>query len=594
MPAGRPRGEIEASKKWDPSAIFESTAEWEDAFASLEDLDVPEGRDVETPSELAAMLETYEDARRRCGRLWAYARLRADEDVTDSAASERLRKAGSLLQRLGEFGTVVESSIREFDEETLLNAPELDGYEHYIRDVRRRGRYALDDASETVERLRPVLEAPDDAFRTFVDGDYDAPTVERPDGETVAVTPTSRDRLLRHPDRAFRRAVHEAYHDAVGAAHDLLAGAFGTAVERNVGLADLRGYGSAREAALDEDPGNDLGQAFPVEAHETMLSTVRDGLDPYHRYYEVKRDRLGVDSLRPWDRSVPVVSGDAPAVPYERATELVVAAVEPLGEAYQSRLRSLLDDRRVDVHETPTKTSEGLAYTLGVHDTGPYLLLNYGADLRWVFILAHELGHAMHLDYASDDQPRIYSGFPRAVAELPSNLHEVLLAAHLADSDDPSLRSHAIATSLERFEDMFFRHALLSSFTQRAHERAADGDPVTAAWLDETYADLLAEFQAPLDAGESAGRAWVGDNQAHRQYDSYQYVLGRAGAHAVADRLATGELRPETYRSFLSAGTSAYPTTLFDRLDIEVASPEPYERAIAGFERDLDAVAGLG
>ena len=592
MPDNTLRKNIDSAKKWDPSAIFDSPAEWDDELASLEGFDVPDEQTIKTPVELASLLEEYDDLRRRCGRLWAYARVRSDEDTTDSTAQARLEKVNSPLGWLDAFASVLESRIRQFDEETLVNAPVLEGYDHYIRDVFRRAGYTLkSDTREAVEQLQPVLDAPDSAFRTFMNGDYDAPTVERPDGESVTVSPNDRDQWLRHQNRNFRRAVHEAYCEAFDTAHDLLADAFGTAVDRNVRLADLRGYDSALEAALDEDPAGGIGQAFPTGAHHEMRRVIRENLDAYHRYYEAKRDHLGVDSLRPWDRYVSLVPGDGPEIPYERATELVINAVEPLGEAYQSRLRAYLENRRVDVYATEKKTSEGLAYTLGVFETDPYLLLNYKADLRSVFVLAHELGHAMHIQYANEHQPRMYSGFPRAISELPSNLHEVLLTNYLAESDDRILRTHGIDTALRRFEDMFFRHALLATFTQQAHERAANGEPITPVWLDKTYANLLAEFQEPLSADEETGRTWVGDNQAHRTYGSYQYVLGRAGAHSVADRLENEDLLPETYRSFLQAGSSAYPMELLEDLGLDLTTSEPYENAITAFDEQLRQVA---
>lgn len=586
------RKNIDSARKWDPSAIFDSPAEWDDELASLKGFDVPDEQIIKTPVELASSLEEYDDLRRRCGRLWAYARVRSDEDTTDSTAQARLEKVNSLLGRLDAFASILESRIRQFDEETLVNAPVLEGYDHYIRDVFRRAGYTLkSDTREAVEQLQPVLDAPDSAFRTFMNGDYDAPTVERPDGESVTVSPNNRDQWLRHQNRNFRRAVHKAYCEAFDTAHDLLADAFGTAVDRNVRLADLRGYDSALEAALDEDPAGGIGQAFPTDAHHEMRRVIRENLDAYHRYYEAKRDHLGVDSLRPWDRYVSLVPDNGPEIPYERATELVINAVEPLGQAYQSRLRAYLANRRVDVYATEKKTSEGLAYTLGVFETDPYLLLNYKADLRSVFVLAHELGHAMHIQYANEHQPRMYSGFPQAISELPSNLHEVLLANYLAESGDRILRTHGIDTALRRFEDMFFRHALLATFTQQAHERAANGEPITPVWLDETYANLLAEFQEPLSADEETGRTWVGDNQAHRTYGSYQYVLGRASAHSVADRLENGDLLPETYQSFLQAGSSAYPMELFEDLGLDMTTSEPYENAIIAFDEQLRQIA---
>lgn len=590
------RKDIDVSRKWDPSAIFESASRWDEEFAALEthldDIDAPDYSGIDTPQDLAAALEEYDEAFRRSGRLWVYAKLCADQDKTDGEAQTRLEKVYTLFQQFDTYSNALERRIRTFDKARLLDSSELNRYHHYIRDVFRRESYRCgDEVQRTIDHLQSVLDAPDSTFQTFIDGDYEAPTVDRTGGNAVSVTPNNRDRLLRHRDREFRRAVDQAYQNAFGVAHNLLADSFATRVDRNVRLAELRGYDSARHAALDQDPVHETGQAFPVDAHIEMIATVRDGLDSYHRYYEAKREHLGIQTLRPWDRYVSLVDGDGPEIPYDQATDLVVDAMEPLGDDYQSRLRSFLDKRRIDVYETQEKSSEALGGALGVKDTDPYILLNYEDDLRSVFILAHELGHAMHYLYANANQPRIYNGFPLAISELPSNLHEVLLADYLADSDDSVMRNHAIDTALRRFEDMFFRHTLLATFTQEAHDHAAGANPLTSEWLDETYGELLEEFQAPLAADKSVSRTWISDNHSHLLYRSYPYVMGRAGARSVVDRIGAGELDPEVYRAFLQAGSSAYPMDLFDTIDLDMTSAESYELAISAFDDHLSLIS---
>lgn len=163
----------------------------------------------------------------------------------------------------------------------------------------------------------------------------------------------------------------------------------------------------------------------------------------------------------------------------------------------------------------------------------------------------------------------------------------MLLADHLATVDDATVRNHAIDTALRRFEDMFYRHVLLAAFTHEAHDHCAAGNPLTTTWLGDTFSELIAEFQAPLQPDESVARMWVGDNQAHDLYGSYQYVVGRAGAHAVADRIDSGALTPETYRSFLQAGSSEYPVDLLDTIGLDMTSGEPYERALSAFDERL-------
>jgi oligoendopeptidase F len=229
-----------------------------------------------------------------------------------------------------------------------------------------------------------------------------------------------------------------------------------------------------------------------------------------------------------------------------------------------------------------------------MYDTDPYVFTNYQDDLKSAFVLAHELGHAMHLLYASDEQPRIYGRPQLAIAELPSNLHEALLARHLLDvADDPAFRAHVLDVTLRRTEDNLYAHAMRGAFTHCAVERHQEGEQLTATRLTDVYEDLLAEFRAPVVRDDRASEMWLGDNHIRKPYGSYPYVLGNAGALSVVQRLSTGELQPERYRRFLRAGSSAYPLDLLDDLGLDFRSPTPTEEATtvyAGYLDDLETV----
>ena len=58
----------------------------------------------------------------------------------------------------------------------------------------------------------------------------------------------------------------------------------------------------------------------------------------------------------------------------------------------------------------------------------------------------------------------------------------------------------------------------------------------------------------------------------------YQYATGISGAHALANRILSGEEGAvDAYLDFLKAGGSDYPLEILKRAGVDLTSPEPVE-----------------
>lgn len=245
MPPLPERDDIADRYKWDLTAIFDSEQRWQTEYDAVTDrvseFETYSKSDVTTTAELASVLERSDELSRRTGRLFIYARLRHDEDTTDTDNQTRFGRAQALLGRFREATGFVEPAIIDLGEELVIGADELAEYQQYLADVLRRDAHIPGPpVRSTLETLEPVLDAPDGTFTTFVNRDYRAPTVDTPSGESVTITPNTYADFLRHPDRDFRRSVYTNYHDAIAAARHVLVDSFSTMADRNVCLAQVR------------------------------------------------------------------------------------------------------------------------------------------------------------------------------------------------------------------------------------------------------------------------------------------------------------------------------------------------------------------
>jgi len=591
------RGEIDEQYRWDLSSAFDDDEAWaaaaDEARDRIDELAAYEGRATEDAATLAELLALREEVFRLVERVGAYARLRHSEDTRDGDAQAMTARASSLRAAAASAIAYLEPALQELGRETLAayadREPALEAYDHYFDDVCRRAAHTRSPEVESVlAELSEVTDAPAEIYSRLTDADMEFGNVEDPDGETTEITQANFTSLQKEPDRAFRRRVHETFYDRWDDVRNAVGTSLRKAVREHVVSAELRGYDSARAASLD-------GPNVPPEVYDTLVETVRDELDALGRHAELKRRAIGAETLRPWDLYVPVTGRESPTVPYERARDLVVDAVAPLGDGYRDRMAAGLDSRWVDVYENRGKRSG--AFSAGTYDTQPFILMNYQDDVASMYTLAHELGHSMHSELAADAQPWHDADYDIFVAEVASTVNETLLTRHLLSAvDDTELRRHALDEYLERFRSTLFRQTMFAAFELEIHERAADGEPLTPDALDDLYGGLKREFygDAAFEPDPGIDREW--ERIPHFYYDFYvyQYATGIAAAAAIVDRIdAEGEAAAADYRAMLRAGGSDYPLAVVRRSGIDMSSREPIEAAIGVYRECLDRLASL-
>ncbi|WP_158855512.1 oligoendopeptidase F [Halorhabdus sp. CUG00001] len=589
------RSEIDEEYKWALESLYADVEAWEDAYEDAEELiEVVasyEGEATADAETLLSVLDDYEQLMRAVSNVSSFARMRRDEDTRDDDAQAMATRAQSLSARASSAASFLEPEIQSLDREeveALIEAqPELEEYEHYFDDVLRMKPHTRSTEVESLlADLGEVMGAPGEVYDMLTNADMTFPTVEDPDGEAVEITLNNFTTLQQRHDREFREDVYEAFYDEWDTVHNAVSTAYKNTVKTGSKLATARNYDTAREASLH-------GPNIPVEVYDTLIETVRDNLDPLHRHAELKREHTDGDDLQMWDLYVPLTETESPDIEYEQACEYVVEALAPLGEDYQSRVAEGLESRWVDVYETRGKQAG--AYSGGTYDSQPFILLNYQDDVESMYTLAHELGHSLHSEYTSENQPYVYSGYEIFVAEVASTVNEALLTRHLlATVEDDHLRRHVLNQYLERFRSTLFRQTMFAEFEHRAHEMSEAGEPLTPDRLNDLYRELKSDYYEPAEVDDRIAREWLRIPHFYRSFYVFQYSTGISAAVALARAIdEEGDEAAERYRAFLASGSSDYPLELLRTAGVDMSESSPIEDAIAEYDDNLDRMADL-
>jgi oligoendopeptidase F len=373
---------------------------------------------------------------------------------------------------------------------------------------------------------------------------------------------------LKSPDREVRerafRAATQPYIDQ----HDPLANLFDRMfalrqrAARNAGFDNFRDYIFPAKFRFDYSP------ADCERFHDAVERTVAPAVE---RMLEVRRKRLGLDALRPWDLAVDPYR-PAPLRPFGNVDEFVGKArrvfdrVDPvLGGEFQT----MIDEGLLDLDSRKGKAPGGYCETLH-HRGRPFIFMNAVGLVDDVMTLLHEAGHAFHA-FAAHRQPLIWQRHPGSeAAELASMSMELLAGRHLVQPTGYFTAEDHRSAWLEHLEDILLSLVHIASVDAFQTWIYTSGEGQDAAARDAAWLRIRSRFERGVDwSGLERERIARWYRQLHIfMYPFYyiEYGVAQIGAlqvwrnslkdpvravGAYRDALALGAVRalPEMYRT---------------------------------------------
>ncbi len=579
----RLRSEIPVEYTWNAPSLFENLDAWKAELKVISE-EIPamqsfQGRLSEGPGVLLEAVQLMEILFTRAGKLLVYGTLSA---ATDTANPEGAQMEGMAYALLGQFAAAVafiDPELIAIGQETLnawmMQEPKLQTYAHYFDNLFRKQEHVR---SAEVEELLGMLTSPFSGTNTtatmLTDADFRFEPATASDGTKLPVTQGTLDEILSGSDREARRTAWESYMDTFLNFRNTLSSNLSTSINQMVFRTRARRYGSTLEASLAENN-------IPKEVFFNLIETFKKNLPTWHRYWAVRRKLLGVETLHPYDIWAPLTKQPL-KVPFQQAFEWVSAAVKPLGEDYVAALRQgVLHDRWIDVYPSQGKASA--QFSAGWYGTFPFIFLNYDDTIFSASTLAHELGHSMHSYLTWKTQPAVYSDYSLFVAEVASNFHQAMMRGYLlANNSDPDFQISVIEEGMSNFHRYFFIMPTLARFELEMHERAEQGEGLTAEIMNTRMVELFSEgygSEMHVDP-DRVGITWATFGHLYADYYVYQYATGISAANALSRRILAGEPgAAENYRKFLSSGSSLYPLDALKVAGVDMTTTRPVEEA---------------
>lgn len=580
------RKDIDVKDTWNIESIYANNELWEEDYAALEK-DAAEfaklkGAIEADVSKIPAVLDAYYGLHRRLSKLSVYARMRFDQDTTDSTYQTMSAKIGSLGVKIGAASAFVEPEILSYSKEQLEAAEKENErtayYGRKIEEMLRGQEHTLDaEKEELLAAAGDMAEAPDDIFSVLMNADMKYPDIVLEDGTHLPLTNSTYISYMESPDRAVREGAFKTLYGQIASLKNTFAAIYRGNLKQAKFYAQSRKYSSARAMYLADSN-------VPESVYDNLLSAVHEALPMMYRYVAVRKKVLGVDKLHMYDVYTPIVAAQNQTYEFEQAKQMVLEALKPMGEDYLSHAREGLENRWIDIY--PNKGKKGGAYSWGCYDSQPFILLNYTKNLDSVFTLIHEMGHSIHSYYSITAQDYAYSDYKIFVAEVASTCNECLLMHDLLEkTTDKEQRKYLLNHYLDSFKGTLFRQTMFAEFEKTAHDYCAQGKPLTAEALSQMYLELNQKYFGPdMEKDEEIAYEWMRIPHFYTPFYVYQYATGYSAAVALSAKiLKEGKPAVDAYMSFLKGGESKDPIDLLKMAGVDMTTEKPVADALALF-----------
>ncbi|MFS0863767.1 oligoendopeptidase F [Fredinandcohnia sp. 179-A 10B2 NHS] len=579
------RTEVPEQEKWNLSDLYSDVSKWEEDYKLIEkmgeDLKKFDGN-IHDGHSLCEYLTLSEKLSFHFNKLFAYAMLKVDEDTRVTESQAYLDRAKQLSVKVSSANSFFMPFLLSLEATTLKKyIDEEAGLQYFAKELYESFRYKTHvltkDEEAILSQLGEALSAPSNTYGMINNADIKFGTVTKENGEKVELTRGMYAKLIEDEDREKRREAYKAYYEPYVHLKNSIASTLSAAIKNNVTLSKLRHYPSALEKAL-------FGDNVPKEVYENLIETTKKNIGAMHKYTSIRKEKLGLEELRQYDLSVPLVSGAKKDMSFEEAYETMCKALAPLGEEYINTLQDFKRNRYFDVRETPGKRSG--AYNLGVYGVHPFILLNHQDDLDSLFTLVHECGHGVHSKLSSEHQPQITARYSIFVAEVASTVNEVLLINYLLNNEkNEEVRKFLINHFIDKFKGTFFTQVMFAEFEKKTHEMAEKGMPLNVESFSQTYEALFREYNGDdIVFDDEVKYGWARIPHFYRPFYVYKYATGFASAIHIATKLLEGDQATlDSYLEFLKSGSSDYPLELLKKTGVDLTTPYPIENSLKRF-----------
>lgn len=595
------REAINPKYTWNLEDLYKSEQEWladkERLAEKIKLIADYKGKLSKSAQNLYSGLKLYFETYKEFLKFNSYAFQKRDEDLRNSDNQGKEQIASNLGSQFSQTASFINPEIVKIAPNTIKKyfqqKKELNEFKMFIDDIQRMREHTLSaDEEKILASFGIVSRTPSNVYGIFNNAEMPFAEVKLSNGEKVKLTSSAYTRHRSTENRQDRRNIFEQFFNSYGKFQNTLGANFAGKLQSDFTFAKNKKFSSSIEYSLNENN-------IPVSVYENLINQIHKSLPALHRFLELKKRMLGVDTLYYYDLYTPLVKQLAMKYTIEEGQQIILQALKPLGNDYNNTLKTAFNNRWIDYYPTEGKRSG--AYSNGsVYDVHPFILTNWNDDYESLSTLAHELGHTMHSYFSNKTQPFVNSRYSIFVAEIASTVNETLMNEYMVkNAKTKEEKLFLLGSYLDLLRTTIFRQTLFAEFELKVHQIIEKDEPLTGEAISKIYFDLVKNYYGH-DNGVCIIDPYIAYEWAYiphfinYSYYVYQYATSLIFATAIGQRIIDeGKQAVDDYYKLLTGGSSKYPIDLIKDTGIDPLSSQPFELTIKRMNFVMDEIEKL-
>ena len=575
---------------WNLADIFANKSKFDETKNKLNKLltDIQEYKDsiCKSAENLYNCYNKYEKALELLEKLYAYGMLNYHLDMSNQENIKLFKEVEALE---AEFGTVTSFitpeliyTDTEVIEKYLKEEPKLSKYARIIKDTLKEKEHILSKSEEELlSNYTEVFSAPENIFDILTNAEFEFGKLTDEENNEVEMTESNYTVYVKSQNEKVRKQAFKLMYNKYKEFINTISEIYLTNVKSSNINARVRKYNSALDEAVHNDDAS-------IKVYNSLIESVHKNLKYNHEFIELKKKLLNKKDFHMYDLYVNPFEEEKDEICFEDAKNEVLAALSIMGKEYTKKLNEAFENSWVDVYAMPNKRSG--AYSMGVYNVHPYVLLNFVNSKRDVSTIAHELGHSMHSFYSSSNQNVIDANYTIMVAEVASTVNEILLSEYqIKNEKDKKKKAEILYELLEMIRATFFRQAMFAEFEKIVHEKIENKQMLSAEDLNKIYYKLNQKyFGNNMIIDDEIKYEWARIPHFYTDFYVYKYSTGISAAICIASNiLKQGETFVNRYIEMLKQGCSKKSIELLKMVDVDLESTNVYQNTADFYNEKL-------
>ncbi|NLC40946.1 MAG: oligoendopeptidase F [Clostridiaceae bacterium] len=581
------RSEVRVEDTWDLSHIFSSLAEQELAQNKLQDdaadfVSRYRGQ-IESTTSAEFLVESWRDLEQLISdgtEVASYIFLDYSVDMINQEKMRRNMTTNNVISKIFSDISFYESELEKLPEELIRKAIELEaGSAKFFGDHLRERPHRLSAASE---QLLTALNGatgslPEQIYDSAKFADLSFPDFQVNGKKYPLSFASYEEYYAMHADTGIRREAFRVFSENLAKYRNTIATGYYSHVKQDVILAEKRSYENVFTYLLQD-------QQVEESLYHRQIDVTMDKLAPHMRKYAQKLgENWQLDRVTYADLKLPPLREKSISVSREKAEQLVLGALEIMGDEYRDLAKRAFEERWMDFAENEGKSTGG--FCSSTMNTHPYILLNWTGQMPDVFTIIHELGHAAQAEISRKTNNALNASPSLYFIEAPSTFNETLMSQYLIrTSKDPDVeRMVAAQMSSNTYYHNFVTHFLEAHWQREVYRAVAADQALTADDLDQLFLDTLQDFWGDdVEMTPGAERTWMRQPHYYRGLYSYTYSAGLTVATAVSLRIEKeGQAAVQDWLDTLALGGRKTPLELARNAGVDISTDKPLCDTIA-------------